>query len=82
MVKVRRADLIVFNGLELDQWADVVVQGANNPAVVPGGAGRVDGSRGVPVLEVPAGRVDRSMGDVHPSGQPALHAGSRHRARS
>ena len=26
MVKVRRADLLVFNGLELDQWAEVVVR--------------------------------------------------------
>src|SRR6185295_12410634 len=41
-----------------------------NPAVGPGGPGRVDGSRGIPVLEVPATRVDRSMGDVHPSGNP------------
>jgi ABC-type Zn uptake system ZnuABC Zn-binding protein ZnuA len=70
MVKVRRADLFVVNGLELDQWAEVVVQGANNPAVGPGGPGRVDCSRGIPVLEVPATRVDRSMGDVHPSGNP------------
>ena len=70
MVKLRRADLLVINGLELDQWTEVVVQGANNPAVAPGGPGRVDCSRGVPVLEVPTGRVDRSMGDVHPSGNP------------
>ena len=70
MVKLRRAELFVVNGLELDQWAEVVVQGANNPAVGPGGPGRVDGSRGIPVLEVPATRVDRSMGDVHPSGNP------------
>lgn len=70
MVKVRRAQLFVFNGLELDRWAEVVVQGANNPQVAPGAVGRVDGSRGIPVLEVPATRVDRSMGDVHPSGNP------------
>jgi len=70
MVKVRRADLLVVNGLELDAWAEVVVQGANNPRVIPGAPGRVDASRGVPVLEIPPGRVDRSMGDVHPSGNP------------
>jgi ABC-type Zn uptake system ZnuABC Zn-binding protein ZnuA len=70
MVKVRHADLVVFNGLELDQWAEMVVQGANNPNVIPGARGRVDASRGIPVLEVPSGRVDRSMGDVHPSGNP------------
>ena len=70
MVKVRRADLLVINGLELDQWAEVVVQGANNPNVIPGAPGRVDASAGILVLEVPRTRVDRSMGDVHPVGNP------------
>src|SRR5207244_9078183 len=70
MVKVRRADLLVINGLELDQWAEVVVQGANNPKVIPGAPGRVDASAGILVLEVPRTRVDRSMGDVHPTGNP------------
>ena len=70
MVKVRRADLIVMNGLELDQWAEVVIQGANNPKVIPGAPGRVDASEGILVLEVPKTRVDRSMGDVHPVGNP------------
>ena len=70
MVKVRRADVLVINGLELDQWAEVVVQGANNPNVIPGAPGRVDASAGILVLEVPRTRVDRSMGDVHPVGNP------------
>jgi len=70
MVKVRRADLLVTNGLELDMWAEVVVQGANNARVVPGAVGRVDASQGIPVLEAPSTRVDRSMGDVHPLGNP------------
>jgi zinc/manganese transport system substrate-binding protein len=70
MVKVRRADLLVVNGLDLDQWAEVVVQGANNPRVLPGAPGRVDASEGLPVLDVPTTRVDRSMGDVHPAGNP------------
>jgi zinc/manganese transport system substrate-binding protein len=70
MMKVRRADLLVMNGLELDRWAEVVVQGANNPNVIPGAPGRVDASTGIQVLEVPTTRVDRSMGDVHPIGNP------------
>jgi zinc/manganese transport system substrate-binding protein len=70
MVKVRRADVLVLNGLELDQWADVVVQGANNRKVISGAPGRVDASAGILVLEVPRTRVDRSMGDVHPLGNP------------
>src|SRR5579864_1742192 len=70
MVKVRRADLLVMNGLELDQWAEVVVQGAGNARVGPGAPGRIDASAGLLVLEVPQTRVDRSMGDVHPVGNP------------
>jgi zinc/manganese transport system substrate-binding protein len=70
MAKLRRADAMIVNGLELDAWADVVAQGANNASVVPGGPGRIDASRGILVLEVPKTRVDRSMGDVHPSGNP------------
>lgn len=70
MLKVRKADVLIENGLELDMWADVVVQGANNPRVVRGAPGVIDASRGIPVLEVPTTRVDRSMGDVHPLGNP------------
>jgi zinc/manganese transport system substrate-binding protein len=70
MVKVRRADAMIVNGLELDDWADAVARGANNPNVIPGAPGRIDASRGLLVLEVPKTRVDRSMGDVHPLGNP------------
>ena len=70
MLKLRRADVLIVNGLELDTWADLVVQGASNPNVMRGARGYIDASRGVQVLEVPTGRVDRSMGDVHPFGNP------------
>src|SRR3989442_2669416 len=70
MIRLRRADLFFENGLELDAWSDVAVQGANNPKIVRGAPGRVDVSRGVQVLEVPTARVNRSMGDVHPLGNP------------
>jgi zinc/manganese transport system substrate-binding protein len=70
MIRLRRADLFFENGLELDTWAEVAVQGANNPKIVRGAPGRVDVSRGIQVLEVPSTRVDRSMGDVHPLGNP------------
>src|SRR6185503_7983503 len=44
MVKLRRADLVVLNGLELDGWAEVAIQGANNPRLIPGASGLVDAS--------------------------------------
>src|SRR5438876_8754091 len=70
MLKLRRADAVVENGLGLDAWADVAILGANNPNIVRGAAGRIEISRGIPLLEVPSTRVDRSMGDVHPLGNP------------
>ncbi len=65
MVKVSRAQLYLKVGLGLDQWADALVEGSRNDRVK-----MVDCSKGVRVLEKPAGRVDASMGDVHPDGNP------------
>jgi ABC-type Zn uptake system ZnuABC Zn-binding protein ZnuA len=70
MLKLRRADALVENGLDLDTWVDIAVHGANNPSIIRGAVGRIDVSRGIPVLDVPSARVDRSMGDVHPLGNP------------
>ncbi len=70
MLKLRRADVLITNGLALDSWVDVAVNGANNSNIVSGAPGRIDVSPGLPILDVPGGRVDRSMGDVHPHGNP------------
>jgi ABC-type Zn uptake system ZnuABC Zn-binding protein ZnuA len=67
---VRRADLLVRNGLEEDAWIDVMVHSAANPKVLRGAPSVVEASQGLTVLKVLTGRVDRSMGDVHPSGSP------------
>lgn len=65
------AELYIENGLELEiGWAPVLRRNARNPAVMPGGAGYLDASRAVTVMDVPGGAVDRSMGDVHPAGNP------------
>ena len=70
MLKLRRADLLIENGLDLDAWVEVAVQGANNANIVRGARGRIEVSRNVPILDVPGTRVDRSGGDVHPLGNP------------
>jgi zinc/manganese transport system substrate-binding protein len=70
MVKLRRADAVVVNGLELDGWADVAIHSSNNGRIIPGAPGHIDASRGIQPLEVPTGHIDRSMGDVHPLGNP------------
>jgi zinc/manganese transport system substrate-binding protein len=65
MVRVSRAQVFLKVGLGLDQWADAIVDGSRNPKLMV-----VDCSAGVRVLEKPAGKVDASMGDVHPFGNP------------
>ncbi len=65
MVKVARAQVYLSVGLGLDQWADAILSGSRNAGIV-----KVDCSRGVAVLEKPTGKVDASMGDVHPDGNP------------
>jgi zinc/manganese transport system substrate-binding protein len=70
MLKLRRADAVIENGLDLDAWADVAIEGSNNQNLMRGARGRIEISRGIELLEVPSSRVDRSMGDVHPRGNP------------
>src|SRR5438046_5369252 len=70
MRKLRRADALMENGVDLDAWADVAVLGANNPNIVRGAAGRIEISRGISLLEVPSTRVARSLGVAHPLGNP------------
>ena len=70
MVKLRRADLLVRNGIDGDPWVEPLVRGAGNGRLAPGGVGLLDVSRGIQVLGVPQGPVDRSRGDVHPEGNP------------
>jgi len=65
MVSVSRAQVFLKVGLGLDQWADAIVDGSRNAKLAV-----VDCSAGVNVLEKPAGKVDASMGDVHPLGNP------------
>jgi ABC-type Zn uptake system ZnuABC Zn-binding protein ZnuA len=65
MVLVTKADLYLKIGLGLDFWAQPIIDGSRN-----GRLAIVDCSEGVDVLEKPTGKVDASMGDVHPQGNP------------
>jgi ABC-type Zn uptake system ZnuABC Zn-binding protein ZnuA len=51
-------------------YAPVLLQNARNSRVLVGAQGFLDASKGITPLEVPTGNVDRSMGDVHPMGNP------------
>jgi ABC-type Zn uptake system ZnuABC Zn-binding protein ZnuA len=65
------ADLYIQAGMDLEVgYAALLLQSARNPRVLPGNPGYLDTSVAITPLEVPAGPVDRSMGDVHPYGNP------------
>lgn len=64
-------DLYVQVGLELELgWAPVLLQNARNVKILLGAPGYVDASSAITPVEVPTTPVDRSMGDVHPLGNP------------
>lgn len=65
MIKVARAKVYLKVGLGLDGWADAIVRGSRNTGILV-----IDCSKGIEVLEKPTGKVDASMGDVHPEGNP------------
>lgn len=70
IAKVRRADLLVCSGAQLEiGWLPVLLTKANNARVQPGSPGFLEASAFVHLLEVPSS-VDRSQGDVHPQGNP------------
>lgn len=64
-LKVRRAQVYVKVGLDLDLWSQQLIDGSRNARLVV-----VDASRGITPLEVPTFRVDASHGDLHRFGNP------------
>ena len=71
MLVLNRADLLLYVGLELEiGWLPPLVLGSRNPKIQPGELGNLDCSRSIPVLDVPTTKLDRSMGDIHPQGNP------------
>ncbi|MGQ4806937.1 hypothetical protein NKDENANG_00274 [Candidatus Entotheonellaceae bacterium PAL068K] len=69
--KMSRADVFVQIGMGMEVgWAPVLLQQARNRRIVPGAPGYIDASTVIAPLQVASGTVDRSMGDVHPEGNP------------
>lgn len=68
---LNQADVLIEGGAELEVgWLPPLVSGARNSKIVSDAPGHVILSRSIQLLELPTGPVDRSMGDVHPFGNP------------
>lgn len=65
MMKVRKADIYLKVGMEMDLWAQLIIDGSRNRKLRI-----VDCSRGIHRLEVPTDKVDARLGDIHRYGNP------------
>jgi ABC-type Zn uptake system ZnuABC Zn-binding protein ZnuA len=71
IIKLHDADLLIVIGRELEiGWLPPLQTQSRNAKIQVGGAGFLDASEGVKILEIPTGQLTRAMGDVHPSGNP------------
>jgi ABC-type Zn uptake system ZnuABC Zn-binding protein ZnuA len=70
VLKVKRADLFIHAGLDLELWRGPLLDAAGNTALFPGGRGDLDMSQGIALLEVPSRAATRAEGDIHLYGNP------------
>ncbi|MEM4409247.1 MAG: metal ABC transporter substrate-binding protein [Candidatus Caldarchaeum sp.] len=73
VLAMSRADMLVYNGLELEAgWLPVLISSSRNSKIsAVSSPGNFDASSAIDaILDVPTSRIDRSMGDVHQMGNP------------
>jgi zinc/manganese transport system substrate-binding protein len=71
LLKLRKADLLIVVGLELEiGWLPPLITQSSNPNIQVSAGGYLDASRFAKILEIPTGQVTRAEGDVHPQGNP------------
>lgn len=71
--KLRRSDALIMNGAQLEiGWLPPLIKRASNRSVMPNSASFLNLSYQVSLIQKPQS-VDRSLGDVHPAGNPHFH---------
>lgn len=81
IAQMRRADLVVCTGAELETgWLPLVLRQSGNATVQPGQPGYFEAARQVTLLGKP-GALDRAQGDVHAAGNPHIQTDPRNIAR-
>jgi ABC-type Zn uptake system ZnuABC Zn-binding protein ZnuA len=71
VLELKRADLFVTTGLDLELWVPTLLDKAGNARIREGGPGYVTVYDGIDLLDVPA-NVSRSAGDIHIFGNPHI----------
>lgn len=70
VLKLKKADLFIHSGLDLEAWRGPLLDAAAKAEFREGGAKQLNLSQGIPLLEVPSGQVSRAEGDIHQFGNP------------
>ncbi len=70
VLKLKKADLFLHSGLDLEAWRGPLLDAAAKSEFRVGGEKQLDLSEGIPLLEVPNGQVSRAEGDIHQFGNP------------
>ena len=70
VLKLKKADVFVNGGLDLEAWREPLLNAAGNAKAAKGGEGEIALSEGIRILNVPAPGVTRAQGDVHAMGNP------------
>jgi zinc/manganese transport system substrate-binding protein len=70
LFKIHQARLFLEIGLGLEEWARDLVNESNNSNLV-----KAQASYGIPLMDIPQGKVDYSFGDIHPYGNPHFQLG-------
>ena len=77
ILAARNADLLMYNGLDLEVgFLPILIESSRNNRIQPGKSGNLDCSQFIHAIEK-LEAVDRSMGDVHPLGNPHYHLSAR-----
>lgn len=70
-LEMRRADLLITTGLDLEMWMPALMDKANNPRIASGSDGFIAVATGIDLVEVPE-TVSRAEGDTHIYGNPHI----------
>ncbi len=73
-MKLRKADMWITTGMDLEIWSSTLLDKARNKKIMDGEIGFVSVSDGVPVLQK-AEKADRTEGDIHLMGNPHITPG-------
>jgi zinc/manganese transport system substrate-binding protein len=75
VLRIKRADLFVHSGLDLEVWRDPLINAVGKSEFRRGESKQLDLSVGIPLLQVPTADISRAQGDIHQFGNPHFWVG-------